>query len=111
MDWNALKDLAADSSGLSKDALHIVAGVAGQLLVAAVLRRSVASPWPWLAVLAGELANEYYDLHREIWTDKPMWPESLKDVLVTMAVPTLLLIAARYAPSLLQSSPRARKRP
>ena len=100
MDWYSLKLLLADQSGLSRDALHILAGFAGQVLVALVIRRSLASPLPWLAVLIGEAANEYYDLNREIWTDRAIWPGSLRDLLVTMALPTALLLLTRFVPGL-----------
>ena len=101
MDWYQVKMVALELTGVSRDALHIFAGVGGQLFVAALLRRSVASPLPWLAVLGVEVANEAFDLSYETWPDRPMWPGSVKDVLVTMLVPTVLLLLARYAPGLL----------
>ena len=61
----------------------------------------MASPLPWLCVLVAEALNEWWDLNYEDWPDRPMWPESLEDLWVTMLVPTLLLIAARYFPGLL----------
>ena len=100
MSWYDVKLLVVDHTGLSRDALHIFIGLAAQLGVARLTRRTLASPLPWLAVLIGEAANEGYDLLREQWTDRPMWPGSLRDLLVTMAVPTMLLLLARYAPGL-----------
>ena len=101
MNWYQVKMVAIELTGVSRDALHILGGVGAQLVVAALLRRSVSSPIPWLAVLAAELANEAFDLSRESWPDRSMWPGSVKDVLVTMLVPTVLLLLARYAPGLL----------
>ncbi|HZF94040.1 MAG TPA: hypothetical protein VEZ20_04115 [Allosphingosinicella sp.] len=100
MDWYSAKLLVVEQTDLSRDALHIFFGLAGQVLVALVIRRSLAHPLPWLAVLLFELANEGYDLAREEWTDKAMWPGSLRDLLVTMAVPTVFLLLTRFAPSL-----------
>jgi hypothetical protein len=100
MDWYSLKILVIEQTSLSRDALHILMGFAGQLLVAAAIRRSLAHPLPWIAVLAAELVNEYFDLTEgDVW-DKPMWPGSLRDLLVTMAVPTALLLLTRFAPGL-----------
>ena len=100
MDWYGIKQLAVEQTGLSRDALHVIVGFGAQLLVAALIRRPLSSPLPWLAVLLGECANEYYDLHREVWTDRDIWPGSLGDILVTMAIPTLILVLCRYTPGL-----------
>jgi hypothetical protein len=102
VNWHHLKDWAAHASDLNMDALHVYAGVFLQLATALVLRRSLRSPWPWLAVLAAEFANEYYDYAYEIWPDRDIqFAEGLRDMWNTMAMPTLLLLLARYAPSLL----------
>ncbi len=98
MDWNDLKEFVVVETGLSRDALHIFVGVGGLLLAALVLRRTLASPLPWLAVLIGELANEAHDLITDGYWDEPMWPGSLRDLIVTLAIPTLLLLLARWAP-------------
>ncbi len=100
MDWYQLKMVALEATGVSRDALHVMVGVGGQVLAALVLRRTLASPLPWLAVLIAELANEWFDLTYEVWRDRPMWPGSVKDVWVTMLVPTLLLLLVRLAPGL-----------
>ncbi|HEX8643922.1 MAG TPA: hypothetical protein VF702_08420 [Allosphingosinicella sp.] len=106
MDWYQLKLLLLEATGLSRDALHILFGVAAQLLLAAVLRRSLASPLPWLGVLIAEAANEYHDLTGDSFTEKEIWPDSLADLLVTMAIPSALLLLARYAPSMFVRPPR-----
>jgi ABC-type dipeptide/oligopeptide/nickel transport system permease component len=108
MDWYQIKHLLAVSSGLHMDALHVHIGVLAQLLVAAVMRRSIASPWPWLALLAALCANEWFDLAYETWPDRDeQWAESIKDGWNTMLLPTLLLLLARFAPRLLAPSPSA----
>lgn len=98
MDWYGVKLIAMEATGLSKDALHVLVGFTGQIIVAAVLRRTLASPIPWLCVLLAELANEWFDLNHEDWPDRPMWPGSVHDIWVTMFVPTVLLLLSRYAP-------------
>lgn len=100
--WNDAKTFIEHMIGFSHDALHVLVGVCLQLLFAALFRISARSIGPWLMVLALELANEWSDLYIEVWPQHAMqWGESAKDVLLTMALPTLLLIVARYRPKLL----------
>lgn len=112
--WSAIKasveTFTEHSLGFSHDALHVLVGVCLQLLVAALLRRSIRSPVPWAIVLALECLNEWHDLRVEHWPSPAMqWGESMKDVLLTMALPTLLLLTSRYAPGLFggRRGPRA----
>ncbi|HZF44923.1 MAG TPA: hypothetical protein VEZ26_01200 [Sphingomonadaceae bacterium] len=99
--WGDSKTLVEHSVGFSHDALHVLAGPCIQLLTAAILRTSIRSPWPWFVVLLLELANEWHDLRAEHWPDPQMqWGEGVKDVILTMALPTLLLALGRFAPSL-----------
>lgn len=102
MDWYHVKMVALELTGVSRDALHVFAGVGGQIAAALLLRRTLSSPLPWLIVLGAEVANEAFDLTHESWPDRPMWPGSVKDILVTMLIPTVLLLLARYAPRLLR---------
>jgi hypothetical protein len=101
MDWYQVKLAAIEATGLSRDALHILFGIGGHLLAAIVLRRALASRLPWLCVLVAEALNELWDLNYEDWPDRPMWPESVQDLWVTMLVPTVVMIVARYFPGLL----------
>ncbi|HEY0014589.1 MAG TPA: hypothetical protein VGB79_17235 [Allosphingosinicella sp.] len=110
MDWYSVKLAVVEQTNLSRDALHIFFGLAGQLLVALVIRRSLAHPVLWLALLLFELANEYYDLAREDWTDRAMWPGTVRDLLVTMAVPTVLLILTRTAPGLFARTGKGKRK-
>jgi diacylglycerol kinase len=105
VDWYQIKLLVEHSSGVSMDALHVIVGVCAQLLVAAVCRTSVGRWLPWLAVLAIEIINEANDFRIDIWPDWGMqWGEAAKDVALTMALPTLLMIAVRLKPKLFASS-------
>ncbi|HEX8442022.1 MAG TPA: hypothetical protein VF631_00075 [Allosphingosinicella sp.] len=102
MDWYQFKHMLSLFSGLHMDALHIHVGVLAQLSAAAVMRRSIASPWPWLALLFTLCANEWFDLAYEIWPDRnEQWAESIKDGWNTMLLPTILLLLARFVPGLL----------
>lgn len=97
------------SLGFSHDALHVLIGVCLQLLVAAILRSSVRSVKPWAIVLLLELLNEWHDLYAETWPSAAMqYGESAKDILLTMALPTALLLASRYAPGLFGPARRRR---
>lgn len=101
--WFDVKLFIERSINFSNDALHIFAGIAIQLAVAAISRRGVGSIWPWLAVLAFELFNEWADLSNENFPNPFMqFGEGMKDILLTMAVPTLLLIVARRWPRILR---------
>ena len=100
--WHPIKIGMEHAFGFSPDALHVLVGVGLQLALTRLLTASVAHVLPWLGVLALELLNEWSDLSFEIWPDRPMqWGESAKDVLLTMALPTVLLITARRWPELL----------
>ncbi len=108
MDWYEMKHWLQHWSGLGLDALHVHAGVLGQLAAAAVLRRSVGSVWPWLLVLAAAVANEWWDLTYEIWpTRDEQWAESVRDTWNTMLLPTVLLILSRFAPGVLARKPKS----
>src|SRR5688572_28344053 len=104
MDWYAFKTWLEVASRLDMDALHDHAGLLLQLLAALALRRSIRSPWPWLAVLVATLANEAYDMHYETWPDPErasQWAEGAKDLVNSLFIPSLLLMLARCAPWLL----------
>jgi hypothetical protein len=110
VDWYQVKLFIEHSSGASMDALHVIMGVFAQVAVAFVLRTSLSRWRPWLFALAIEIANEVNDLWVETWPDWGMqWGEAAKDMTLTMALPTLLLLMVRFHPALFQSAPRARE--
>ena len=97
--WYQVKLFIEHASGISMDALHILAGFILFLIAARLLRTAVSSPLPWLTLLVLELVNEAYDLHVELWPNLgSQLGEGAKDILLTMALPTLLLAAARLRP-------------
>lgn len=106
MIWYQVKLLIEHGSAISMDALHVLVGVCAQLLVAACCRTSLSSWVPWATVFAAEIANEANDFWTELWPDWGMqWGEGMKDVVLTMALPTLLLIATRQKPQLFVRKP------
>jgi hypothetical protein len=102
MSWYEVKLFVEHTCGISMDALHVLVGFTVFLLSAGLLRRSIASPLPWLAVLIVEVINEAYDLRVEQWPSLgSQLGEGIKDVILTMALPTLIAAAARWRPALL----------
>lgn len=102
MDWMGLKAVSAEL-GLEKDALHVYAAFVIQLAAAFLLRRSLASWLPWLAVLAALLVNEYLDLFHGAESVVQSWQlrGSAHDIVNTMLLPTGLLFLTRLAPAFL----------
>lgn len=101
--WFELKTGFEQGLPFHNDALHVIAGVAIQLLAALVLRRGISRPGPWLVVAILTLLNEWSDLRAEHWPDlSDQWFESGKDVALTLVLPTLLLLVARLRPKLLR---------
>jgi diacylglycerol kinase len=99
--WYQVKLFVEHASGISMDALHILVGFILFLLAARLLKTSVASPLPWLVLLMLELLNEAYDLHVELWPNlASQLGEGAKDILLTMALPTVLGLLARWRPVL-----------
>ena len=110
--WYAAKIVVEHTFAFSHDALHVLVGVGLQLALARLMRGSVGQVMPWLGVLAMELLNEWSDLSFEIWPNRPMqWGESAKDILLTMALPTILLIISRRSPDLLGRPANVEKSP
>ena len=102
VDWYQLKLFAEHSTGISMDALHVIVGVLLQFMIARLFRSSLARPMPLLALLALELINEANDFRVEIWPDPGMQiGEAVKDVVLTMFIPTLIFLVARHRPKLL----------
>jgi hypothetical protein len=101
VDWEAIKQAVAAWTELERDALHIYAAVLIQIGAAALLRRTLASPWPWLVVLAFALANEWLDMNRDALVEAWEKEAALHDLWNSMLLPTLLMLVARFAPGLM----------
>ena len=99
--WYDAKLLLEHASGVSMDAIHVLVGVAAQLTFAALLRVPLRSWRPWLFVLALLMLNEAGDLWLEQWPQAAMqYGEAVKDVALTMLLPSLLMICARIRPTM-----------
>ncbi|MEA1071019.1 hypothetical protein [Sphingomonas sp. LY160] len=106
MEWYQIKQFVAHATSISMDALHVVVGIIGLLIAARVLRLSIADGRPWLILLVIEVLNELNDLHVEEWPERAtQYGEGAKDVVLTMLIPTLLLVVARSRPRLLAGRP------
>jgi len=99
--WEQWKHFVERSVAFSSDSIHVMVGVVVQLLACAALRRPISGIWAWLVVLVLTLANETADLSLEHWPDRAMqYGESTRDVLLTLFLPTLLMLTGRWAPRL-----------
>lgn len=84
-------------SGLERDALHIHIAILLYLLAMALFRQTRRSRIPWLIVLAIEIANEIFDIRRNLARGEALaYAESAKDLWNTMLWPTVLLFVGRY---------------
>ena len=102
--WEETKRFFEHSIAFSRDALHVIAGVVFLLVAAALVRKPVSNIWPWLIVLALAIVNEFLDLWIQRWPNPGIqYGESAKDLILTMALPTLLMLSARLAPGLYRS--------
>ncbi len=104
--WLSLKSSLADLT-VHKDALHIYAALVVQVAAALLTRRPLSSMIPWLAVFAAELANEALDLlfEKEPYIHQWQVDGSIHDLLNTMVLPTVLLLLARYVPTVFAPRP------
>jgi hypothetical protein len=106
MNWFELKNWLELSTGLDRDSLHIYAGVAVQLAVAVLFRRSLASLIPWMFVAAVAVANEYYDysfVPEALLGNQKYYDEAIRDIWNTLLLPSVLLLIARFWPNWLTS--------
>lgn len=98
--WLALKAHIAQTVGLDRDALLLAASLAALLVAALILRRPLSSPRPWLLVLALCLADEFASAAVAGAIQEGTIAIAWRDVVLVMAIPTVLLLATRYLPLL-----------
>lgn len=111
LSWHQGKLFVEHSVSISHDALHILLGVALWMGLGLLFRRPLTSWVPWLWLLAVILWNETVDLWIEQWPNPgQQYGESAKDILLTLAVPTLIMVAARMRPDLFRGAGRKRHR-
>jgi hypothetical protein len=108
--WHQAKVFIEYAVAINHDALHVIVGVLVWLAAAMVSRRPLGHTRPWLWLLALILWNETVDLWVEQWPEPGrQYGECAKDLLLTMLLPTVLLIAIRWRPGLFAAG-RARSR-
>ena len=84
-------------TNLSKDALHVYAGMAVMLLVIAVWKKPLSDWRPLAAVALASVAGELWDVI-DTWSHggTPKWDANWKDIWNTMFWPSLLFGLARF---------------
>ena len=99
--WYQGKLFLERAVAISHDSLHVILGVLILLVLSIILRRPISSPRPWLWLAALTLWNETVDLWTERWPDPGMqYGEVVKDVALTLLLPTVLMLAARLRPDM-----------
>jgi hypothetical protein len=108
--WHEGKLFIEHTVAINHDALHVIVGVLVWLAVGLLSRRPLSSLRPWLWLLAIIGWNETVDLWVEQWPDPGMqYGEGAKDLILTMFLPTILMLVVRFAPGLFRASRRARR--
>lgn len=108
--WHEGKLFIEHTVAINHDALHIIVGVFVWLGLGALTRRplSMLRPWLWLLAIIGW--NETVDLWVEQWPDPGMqYGEGAKDLMLTMALPAILMWATRSRPDLFRATARKRR--
>ncbi len=97
MDYQQLKVVLLDETGLAKDALHIYAGMAMFIIVRLLWRWRGGWIAAWLAALALACGAEYIDLRTE-FSNSALQPDAAHwhDIWNTMFWPTVLLLVGRW---------------
>ena len=99
--WGQSKSFVERLVGIGNDAIHVLIGALLVLVFAAVMRTTVRDIRPGLIILLLALLNEWHDLRAETWPDRSMqYGEGVKDIVLTIAVPLMLLVSARLWPGL-----------
>jgi len=95
--FQSIKLIIVSTTGLSKDALHIYAGLAIFFIAVIILRKPLKSTTPWLVILAFAVLAELIDMRDDFlslgyWR----WHASLHDILNTLFWPTVIFALARF---------------
>lgn len=97
--WAETKLSLERSLPFDSDWLHLILGPMVIVVAAQIMRKPIRSWWPWSAVFAVVAINEFIDLYVDQWPDWEMqYAESAADILLTLVLPTLMLVVARCFP-------------
>ena len=109
--WHQAKLFIEHSLAISHDSLHMLAGVLLWIVLGLLLRRPLTSTRPWLWLVAVIFWNEVVDLWIERWPDPgQQYGEGAKDLILTLAVPTIIMLVARARPDLFRAGTVKRRR-
>ena len=109
--WHEGKLFIEHLVAICHDTLHLIAGVAIWLVIAAISRRSIRSWLPLAGTAIIATLNEAVDLWVELWPSLGhQLGEGARDILATIAVPALLTAAIRLRPSLFEGQTRAQSK-
>jgi hypothetical protein len=108
-EWVSIKGSILAWAGIDSGAAHILASVLALLALAALLRRPFWSWLPWFAILILELLNEALTGLADGMIEDWELAGSLRDLLLVMAMPTILLLICRLAPGLVAPAPPSLK--
>lgn len=98
--WHESKLFIEHFAAICHETLHLIAGTSIWLALVTLRRRSIKDWMPLLLTLAAAVLNEAVDLWVEIWPNTAMQlGEGARDVVTTIAVPTLFLLFARWSPA------------
>ena len=99
--WGQAKTFVERLVGVGNDALHVLIGALLVFVFAAAMRTTLRDIRPGIIVFFLALLNEWHDLRAETWPVRSMqYGEGAKDLLLTIAVPTLLFATVRLWPGL-----------
>ena len=93
-EFQSFKLQMLDLLGLSKDALHIYAGLAVFLVAAMLIRRPGRAWWALLAVALVAVGAELLDLRDDLRSGEMQWSASAHDILNTMFWPAVVATLA-----------------
>ena len=94
-DWIELKELVAAGSGLDRGTLRVIASVPLHVALALLSRRPITGGLPWLLLLFLALGNEAADAYADSRLEQWELDASLRDLLLTMILPTFLALVCR----------------
>lgn len=93
LQWHIIKDLIADTAGLSRPVLHVLFGAIAFTVFGWLLRHKHRGLLhAWLIVFGLEIINEAADAYDWIrWTGGINTADTIEDIFLTMMAPTLMI--------------------